>query len=349
LAAGVLGARLFGELHRWLAGTLLGQQTEPPPRIRPAPGPLGWIRSGLTDASGWRTLLYLFARLPLTVLEVGVGFACWWYGLYFVTLPLSWRALPTTASYSWPRVAALTVVGAGLLLIAPWATRAVLVPDRLLRSGLLGPTRMARLRQSRALAVDDSAAALRRIERDLHDGAQAQLVALAMKLGLAREELHDGDTDAALVLVDTAHEGAKVALTELRDLVRGIHPPALSAGLAPALETLAARSAVPVRLHIELPDRPSPAIETIAYFSATELLANVAKHSGARCASLSLTAERPGWLRLVVRDDGAGGARAAGGGLTGLADRARTVDGTLVVDSPPGGPTVVRMDLPVRA
>jgi hypothetical protein len=100
LAAGVLGARLFGGLHRWLAGTLLGQQTEPPPRIRPAPGPLGWIRSGLTDATGWRTLLYLFARLPLTVLEVGVGFACWWYGVYFVTLPLSWRALPTTASYS---------------------------------------------------------------------------------------------------------------------------------------------------------------------------------------------------------------------------------------------------------
>ena len=187
------------------------------------------------------------------------------------------------------------------------------------------PLRVRELEQSRARAVDDSAARLRRIERDLHDGAQAQMVAVAMKLGLAREKLAgmiDGtgqaDLDRVLELVVAAHHGAKEAITELRDLARGIHPPVLDQGLGPALTTLAAHSDVPVELVIDLPERPSAAIETIAYFCAAELLANVAKHSGARHATLEAV-HVPGLLRIQVSDDGSGGARIeARGGLAGL-------------------------------
>ena len=216
--------------------------------------------------------------------------------------------------------------------------------------------RVNELERSRAHLVDDSAARLRRIERDLHDGAQAQMVAVAMKLGLAREKLSstiDGtappDLDRVLDLVDAAHRGAKEAISELRDLARGILPPVLDDGLGTALTTLAARSDVPVELKIDLPERPSAAIETIAYFCAAELLTNVAKHSTARHAILQV-AHGPGRLRVRVSDDGSGGARVeARGGLAGLADRVRTVDGSLQISSPPGGPTVIAVELPSHA
>ena len=204
--------------------------------------------------------------------------------------------------------------------------------------------------------VDDSAARLRRIERDLHDGAQAQMVAVAMKLGLATKKLGgmiDGtgqtDLERVLELVAAAHRGAKEAITELRDLARGIHPPVLDQGLGIALTTLAARSDLPVELVVDLPERPSAAIETIAYFCAAELLANVAKHSGARHATLEAV-HVPGLLRLRVSDDGCGGARVEDrGGLAGLAERVGTVDGRLQLASPPGGPTVVTVELPSHA
>ncbi|MGH3231434.1 MAG: sensor histidine kinase [Streptosporangiaceae bacterium] len=215
---------------------------------------------------------------------------------------------------------------------------------------------MRELERSRAHLVDDSAARLRRIERDLHDGAQAQMVAVAMKLGLAREKLTDtingtarDDLERVLELVDAAHRGAKEAISELRDLARGILPPVLDHGLGTALTTLAARSEVPVELTIDLPERPSAAVETIAYFCAAELLTNVAKHTGARHATLRV-AHGPGLLRVSVSDDGSGGARIeARGGLAGLADRVRTVDGSLQISSPPGGPTVIAVELPSHA
>jgi signal transduction histidine kinase len=218
------------------------------------------------------------------------------------------------------------------------------------------PQRVRELERSRARAVDDSAARLREIERDLHDGAQAQMVAVAMKLGLALEHLGsmadgsgEADLERVLELVDAAHRGAKEAISELRDLARGIHPPVLDHGLGTALTTLAARSDVPVELVIDLPERPSAAIETIAYFCAAELLANVAKHSGARRATLEVM-HAPGLLRMRVSDDGSGGARIeARGGLAGLDERVRTVDGRLRVSSPPRGPTVVTVELPSRA
>jgi signal transduction histidine kinase len=218
------------------------------------------------------------------------------------------------------------------------------------------PQRVRELEQSRAHVVDDSAARLRRIERDLHDGAQTQMVAVAMKLGLATKKLRgmtDGtgktDLDRVLELVLAAHSGAKEAITELRDLARGIHPPVLDQGLGAALATLAARSDVPVELVTDLPERPSAAIETIAYFCAAELLANAAKHSRARHATLEAV-HVPGLLRVRVSDDGTGGARIeARGGLAGLAERIKAVDGRLQVSSPPGGPTVVTVELPSHA
>jgi signal transduction histidine kinase len=218
------------------------------------------------------------------------------------------------------------------------------------------PRRVRELEQSRAHIVDDSAARLRQIERDLHDGTQAQLVAVTMKLGLAVKKLRgmtDGtgqtDLDRVLELVAAAHSGAKDAIAELRDLARGIHPPVLDQGLGVALTTLAARTDLPVELAIDLPERPSAAIETMAYFCAAELLTNVVKHSGARQAKLEAV-HVPGQLRLRVTDDGRGGARVeARGGLAGLAERIGTVDGGLRLSSPPGGPSVVTVELPSHA
>ena len=244
---------------------------------------------------------------------------------------------------------------------APWAVRGVVYLDRRVMRVLLAPdplaVRVRSLEQARAQTVDSSAATLRRIERDLHDGTQAQLVALAMRLGMAKEKLaDDGDTvdlDQVRQLVDDAHRGAKEAIVELRDLARGIHPPALDIGLEGALATLAARSTVPTELTVALDDRPTPAIEAIAYFCVAELLANVAQHAHASRASITC-AEHGGWLRVVVRDDGTGGAQlsrlgSSSSGLVGLTDRVHAVDGRLDIVSPPRGPTVVTVDLPLHA
>jgi signal transduction histidine kinase len=231
---------------------------------------------------------------------------------------------------------------------------AYLVPRwNLLRDAPKNIERVRELQRSRALVVDDAAARLRRIEQDLHDGAQAQMVAVVMKLGLARDHLSTSaarlggaDLDRALELVDAAHRGAMEAITELRDLARGIHPPALAEGLGAALAGLSARSDLPVELVVDLPERPSPAIETIAYFCAAELLTNAAKHSGARRARLEVLPQ-PGLVTMRVSDDGTGGAQIEpGGGLAGLAERVLSVDGRLRVESPAGGPTVVTVELP---
>jgi signal transduction histidine kinase len=285
--------------------------------------------------------------------------------------PLLMQILLRPAAYRHPRawgaacfVAGFWLVILGVILCAvrmwwgalliPVAALEFWIAYRLLVAPL--PQRVRELEQSRARVVDDSAARLRQIERDLHDGAQAQMVAVAMKLGLAREKLAGtiegtarADLKRVLELVDAAHHGAKEAITELRDLARGIHPPVLDKGLGAALTTLAAHSDLPVELAIDLPERPSAAIETIAYFCAAELLTNVAKHSGARHATLEAV-HVPGLLRLRVSDDGTGGARVeARGGLAGLAERVRTVDGRLQVSSPTRGPTVVTVELPSHA
>jgi signal transduction histidine kinase len=209
--------------------------------------------------------------------------------------------------------------------------------------------RARELQERRARAVDESAARLRRIERDLHDGAQVRLAALAMTLGEIKENLEQSDDDRTVALAGAAHQNAKDTLAELRDLARGIHPPVLDRGLGPALGSLARASAIPAGLTVALTERPSPAIEAIAYFCAAELLANATKHSGADRVSIAVREQDAG-LVMAVSDDGDGGARLVpGGGLAGLRERVQTVDGRLDVDSPPRGPTIVTIELPRHA
>jgi signal transduction histidine kinase len=206
------------------------------------------------------------------------------------------------------------------------------------------------LTERRARVVDEAEARLRRIERDLHDGAQVRLAALAMTLGEIKENLEQSvHTEQTIALAGAAHRGAKEALAELHDLARGIHPAVLDRGLADALSVLAEASAVPAELTVAIKTRPSPAIEAIAYFCAAELLANVTKHSGASRAAISVSGE-DGRLVMRVTDDGSGQATVKpGGGLAGLRDRVQTVDGRLTVDSPAGGPTIMTVELPVHA
>jgi signal transduction histidine kinase len=314
----------------------------------------GWYRTRLTDRAAWRARGYFGLKLPLVVVGFAGSVGCWLGGVFCLAFPIWWEFLPqlhlvplVAAFFDYPACAAV------LLFAALWLLHGVTTADLRLARGLLGPStpaeRIRALEQSRARVVDDSAARLRSIERDLHDGTQAQLVALAMKLGLAKEKLEESDLARVAQLVEDAHRGAVEAITDLRTLARGIHPPVLDKGLPDALATLASRSAVPVELVVDIPERPSDAIETIAYFSAAELLTNVAKHSGARHATLEAV-HVPGLLRIRVSDDGAGGARlVADGGLRGLADRVRAVDGRLVVDSPSGGPTTITVELPSHA
>ena len=334
--------------------------------MRPENAKLTWYVSRLGDPVAWRVRGYFGLKLPLVVTGLAGVVAGWLGGLFYLTYP-AWWALGFYWLFGGFGIRslglsfALVPVGVALLYAGSWLTHNVTEGDRWLMRGLLGPRtseeRVRALRESRARAVDDSAARLRTIERDLHDGTQAQLVALAMKLGLAMEKLADaGSVDARPVdlvrvtqLVGDAHRGVLEAIGDLRTLARGIHPPVLDKGLTEALTVLAERSAVPVELVTDIQERPSDAIETIAYFSAAELLTNVAKHSGARHATLEAV-HVPGLLRIRVTDDGTGGARpVASGGLRGLAERIRTVDGRLEIDSPHGGPTTVTVELPSHA
>jgi signal transduction histidine kinase len=214
--------------------------------------------------------------------------------------------------------------------------------------------RARELQEKRARAVDQSAARLRRIERDLHDGAQVRLAALAMMLGEIKEILQQAQAAAegdghVRTLVNAAHRNAKETLAELRDLARGIHPPVLDRGLAAALCVLTDTVPIPVKVDVRTRERPSAAIEAIAYFCAAELLANITKHSGASRAAISVS-DDGGKVLMTVSDDGGGGAWLAhGGGLAGLRERVHTVDGRLAIDSPPGGPTSIMIELPGHA
>jgi signal transduction histidine kinase len=369
--------RWIGSAYRWLGRSLLDTDIPEPAPRSPREGFLATLGAGLSDTVAWRARAYQIVRFPLSIAGFVAAFATWGYGLWLSTYALWFRAVTATDAqgqvhhgFSWGNgyadgtwtVLFFTLVGVSLLLLAPWAGRAAASVERLLMHGLLGPTqlteRVHELEVTRAAAVDTSAASIRRIERDLHDGTQAQLVALAMKLGVAKEELEKAtspdDLAKARDLVDAAHTSAKDALGELRDLVKGIHPPALDLGLDNALETLVARSTLPIDLQVDLPTRPSPAIESIAYFCVAELLTNVARHSGASRASVVAVAEGADALRVTVFDDGRGGASLAddpdhGTGLRGLESRVASVDGTLSLLSPPAGPTVVTIHLPMRA
>ncbi|HEY3980581.1 MAG TPA: histidine kinase [Streptosporangiaceae bacterium] len=328
------------------------------PRSPAAPGrtPLQRLTAALLDEATWRQLCYHLVVGPLVafgglltlgMVAGGAGLAAT-LGYQYVFPPLS---AIQTAPLKLKIV--LTVAGAAVLLAAPAVAALVTWIDTRAGTVLLGPSRsyelerrVESLAESRAGVVDAADTERRRIERDLHDGAQQRLVSLAINLGMARENLTDLP-EAARQVIAEAHDEAKAALAELRSLVRGLHPAVLDdRGLDAALSGIAARAPLPVTLHVDVPRRASPTVEAVAYFVVSECLANIARHAAARRAEIDV--RRAGdLLRIRITDDGAGGADPARGtGLGSLAQRARSVDGTMRIDSPAGGPTRITVELP---
>ena len=320
-------------------------------------------RSMLAARATWGQIGYALLRLPVSVFSFTLAVTFWSAGLIAATLPLYTRQLPgggpnVDGHYFLAGTEPLWLAAAGglvVLLAAAPLTRGLGTMDAALARWLLSPPRDQQLKErvtelevSRERVVDAAEAERRRIERDLHDGAQQRLVAVAMELGRAKAKFAD-DVDAAAALVDQAHSEAKAALVELRELVRGVHPPVLTErGLDAALSGLAARCTVPVDTQVDVPVRPRPAVEAVAYFTVAEALTNIAKHSRASQARVVVDGGPgpAGTLHIVVSDDGIGGADAAGAGLSGLADRIAGVDGSLSVESPPGGPTIISAVIP---
>ncbi|WP_262064347.1 sensor histidine kinase [Streptomyces sp. STR69] len=369
LAGALAGCRGFGALERARARRLLDLDVADPEPLRMRKnGPMAWMGAVLKSGTSWRHLLYAVLHFPWAVFSFVVALNFWAYGWALLTYPLWFWLFPMYGGGGGLQlygdehhriyldnpfeITVTALVGLLFTLATPWIVRALTLVDRLMVHGLLGPstlaTRVVELESDRGVVVDTAAADLRRIERDLHDGAQARLVALAMDLGLAKEKLTE-DPQAAARMVGEAHGEVKTALQELRDLARGIHPAVLTdRGLDAALSSVASRCTVPVKVDVDLPSRPAAAIEGIAYFTVSELLQNISKHAKATWAAVDV------WrvenrLMLQVVDNGVGGADASGGsGLAGLAGRLDAVDGILVVDSPAGGPTRITAELPWR-
>jgi signal transduction histidine kinase len=371
VVAPVAAAPLLSRIQRQRFRLLSGVGIAVPEGLAERPGLRGmvpWLRS----AAGRRQLRYHFLAGPLIVLGGALMLACWVVGAAAATVYLwiwvtstHWRA--DNPGYT-AKAAYLTVAGVALLYGAGWFAKALARVDTAAARTLLGPSReeqLARrvtdLADSRASVIDAADAERRRIERDLHDGAQQRLVALAVNLGLAKVTLGDL-SDEARAVIDDAHREAKEAITELGNLVRGLHPAVLEdRGLDAALSGIAARLPIPVRVAVDLPHRPLPTIEAVAYFVVSEALTNVVKH--ARATRAEVTVEQiGGTLLVVVTDDGVGGAELSaalgaetgaetgavsqGTGLAGLAKRVASVDGTLSCHSPVGGPTVITVELP---
>jgi signal transduction histidine kinase len=351
----------LGRMERSRAAALLGVNL-PSPHVPIAPG--NWwskLRQLVTSASRWREIAYLALALPVLGAFGLAVLALWSASLVLIALIAFVGHLPGgSADLGLFRLhpgagalAAMLVGLLGLVFVAPQATTALAAVDRVVVRWLLGPHRhreMARrvseLEISRGAAVHGAEVDRQRIERDLHDGARQRLVALAMDLGRARERF-DSDPQRARQLVDDAHEEAKAALVELRDLARGIHPAVLTdRGLDAALSAVVTRCPIPVSLSVDLPNRPSAPVESAAYFVVAEALTNVAKHAMANRAHVSIAVQNRR-LIIEVRDDGVGGADASrGSGLSGLADRVAALGGWMRVLSPPRGPTSVMVDLP---
>jgi signal transduction histidine kinase len=350
------GARGFGDLQRARFRAVLGVDIPAPP----AAGAGAWpLRPVWAAPATWRQLGYHALALVGGTAGGALVAACW----SAPVLAGAWLA--TVGGGARPGVGVglgVAVLAVAMLLAAPWVAGAVARADEVAGRALLGPSRgeelavrVESLARSRAEIVAATDAERRRIERDLHDGAQRRLVSLAMHLGMARAGLADAPEPVRQV-IEQAHDEATEALAELRQLVRGLHPAVLEdRGLDAALSGIAANAPLPVRLRVDVAGRCSPSIEAVAYFVVSEALTNVAKHADAGSAEVAV--ERAGGrLRIVVSDDGRGGATLDGGagadadgagtGLRGLAQRAAAVDGTLTVDSPPGGPTAITVELP---
>jgi signal transduction histidine kinase len=345
-------ARQLTDLTRRLCGEWCGVPIASPYRPEPAgegeDGLPTWRqrrRWVMDDPATWRDVAWILLNPWLGAVLAGGSAAAIVYGIFGMALPHGSTQLAGVISH--PLYGILLAVSG--FVAAPWLLRGY---GEFTRS-LLGPTRHAQLArrvshlaQTRSDAIDTGAAEMRRVERDLHDGAQARLVALGMTLDAAGQ-LIDINPAAAQALLTEARDNSVKALAELRDLVRGIHPPVLAdRGLADAVRALALDSPLQVRVTNELPGRAPAPVESAAYFAVSELLANVAKHADARRMWIDIRHDG-GVLRIGVTDDGCGGADPAGGtGLSGIERRLAAFDGVLAVSSPPGGPTVVNMEIP---
>ncbi|KIF79181.1 histidine kinase [Streptomyces sp. 150FB] len=350
---------------RW-SGRTIPEPYSPESAAAPGPGFRGRLRHNLAllrDPATWRDLAWSVAEPCvggwLALLPAGLVV----YGVFGALVqPFVWRPIDRAGGSNWYTFihvhttgTALLAVPIGVALIAAGFAVGPAVLRRHARwtASLLAPTRTARLERrvshltgTRADATDTQAAELRRIERDLHDGAQARLVAMGMTIDNA-EQLLGTDPEAARALLVTARETSSKALAEMRDLVRGIHPPVLAdRGIADAVRALALDTMLDVEVSADLPGRPPAPIESAAYFAISELLTNAAKHSGASRVDIAV-GNRDGLLTAEVTDNGRGGADAsAGGGLRGVARRLATFDGTLAIDSPGGGPTTIHLEIP---
>ena len=322
----------------------------------------GWVRRTFVRARSvefWKEAGYCLLLLPLGTVSFALVVSFWSAAAAGILLPLYVDRLPGDEAVTWLDWSSTTEVWAGvaggvvMLLLARLLSAAFTLAQVRLAHALLSPSeadalrlQVTRLTETRARVVDAADAERRRIERDLHDGAQQQLVALAMNLGRARAKFED-DPEGARELVDQAHQDAKDSITELRNVIRGVHPAVLTdRGLDAALSSVAARSPVPVRLDVDVPARPSPTAEAVAYFVVSEALTNVARHAQAK--HVDVRVEREGdRLLLSVADDGVGGAtERPGSGLAGLRDRVQAVDGTFHLTSPPGGGTTMTVEVP---
>jgi signal transduction histidine kinase len=339
--------------ERERAALVLGAPIAAPYADLPREGALRRLWARLRDRATWKDLGWFGVLATAGAVAGLVLVALWATALVLVTLPLTASTFPegtTVGDASLPLALVLAAGGLAVAAIALIAGRPLATGIAALAQALLGPDveeRVARLEHSRASAVDATDSTLRRIERDLHDGAQHRLVAIALDLGRAREKLAAGDTPGAEPLIAEAHDEAKRALVELRDLVRGIHPSILTdRGLDAAVSALAGRSPVPVAVAVELDGRPPAAAETAAYYVVAEALTNVAKHAQAREAQVRI-GHGDGALTVEVRDDGRGGAaRAPGSGLEGIGQRVDALGGSLEIDSPAGGPTTLKAVIP---
>jgi signal transduction histidine kinase len=317
------------------------------------------LKALFSDPSTWKDLAWHLLLLPVGIAGFTVAVTAWSASLGLILTPTWWWALPDSDPTelglfnidSWGHAFLAMAIGIVLLPVAAALVRGSAAASGALSRIVLGPSRrqleerVEVLAQTRAGAVDAAAAELHRIERDLHDGAQARLVALALDLGMA-EERFDRDPEGARELVEKARGEAKLAMGELRDLARGIRPALLSErGLGEAIGALAARTPLPTNVHVDLDGRLPAPVELAAYFTIAEALTNAVKHAQARSATVRLWREN-GRLRIEVRDDGQGGANPAGHGLDGLHKRLAALDGTLAIASPKGGPTVLYAEVP---
>jgi signal transduction histidine kinase len=374
-------SRAIGWFERLRAALLL--DVEVPSPYRPDPPRDTWYRpfmSRASDPATWVEVVYHLILMPLGIITFTIVVTFWTLGLALLFSPLlglaadqpvhffdAWFTVTVdnsplivdiTSTRGWHWIidtpiefAIISFAGLLVIFLTPWVVRGLATANRSLVRGLLGRDVTERVREltaSRTAAVDLAAEDRRQIERDLHDGVQQRLVSLAMDLGRAKEKLDtDTDPEGAKELVGEAHEEAKRAITEVRDLARGIHPAVLTdRGLDAALSALATRSPVRADVRVDVVERPPASVEAAAYFVVSEALANIAKHASATRADV--TVRRSGDRLIVkVEDDGVGGASLVeGSGLAGLRDRVGALDGELHLLSPRGGPTVLMVEIP---